>query len=59
MTTRRQATEIKRRIPRQTRATETAAAILEGAAQILGAGGLAGFTTNAGAGRAGGSIGTL
>jgi AcrR family transcriptional regulator len=34
-------------------------AILEGAAQILEAGGLAGFTTNAVAGRAGVSIGTL
>ena len=35
------------------------AAILEGAAQILEAGGLAAFTTNAVAGRAGVSIGTL
>jgi AcrR family transcriptional regulator len=34
-------------------------AILEGAAQVLEAGGLAGFTTNAVAGRAGVSIGTL
>lgn len=59
MTSRRQAPEIKRRIPRQARATETAAAILEGAAQILEAGGLAGFTTNAVAERAGVSIGTL
>jgi AcrR family transcriptional regulator len=59
MPTRRQAPEIKRRIPRQTRAAETAAAILEGAAQILEAGGLAGFTTNAVAERAGVSIGTL
>ena len=59
MAARRQAAEIKRRIPRQTRAAETAAAILEGAAQILEAGGLAGFTTNAVAERAGVSIGTL
>ena len=59
MPTRRQAPEIKRRIPRQSRAAETAAAILEGAAQILEAGGLAGFTTNAVAERAGVSIGTL
>lgn len=59
MATRRQALEIKRRIPRQTRATETAATILEGAAQILEAGGLASFTTNAVAERAGVSIGTL
>jgi len=35
------------------------AAILEGAAQILEAGGLAAFTTNAVAERAGVSIGTL
>ena len=59
MATRRQAPEIKRRIPRQVRAAETAAAILEGAAQILEANGLAGFTTNAVAERAGVSIGTL
>jgi AcrR family transcriptional regulator len=51
--------ENKRRIPHQTRATETVAAILEGAAQVLEAGGLAGFTTNAVAERAGVSIGTL
>ena len=57
--TRRQAPEIKRRIPRQARAAETAAPILEGAAQILEAGGFAGFTTNAVAERAGVSIGTL
>jgi AcrR family transcriptional regulator len=55
----RQAPEIKRRIPRQARAAQTAAAILEGAAQILEAGGLAAFTTNAVAERAGVSIGTL
>lgn len=55
----RQPVEIKRRIPRQARAEETVAAILEGAAQVLEAGGLAGFTTNAVAGRAGVSIGTL
>lgn len=59
MPARRQAAEIKRRIPRQARANETAAAILEGAAQILEANGLAGFTTNAVAERAGVSIGTL
>lgn len=59
MPARRQAAEIKRRIPRQARATETAETILEGAAQILEANGLAGFTTNAVAARAGVSIGTL
>ncbi len=59
MAPRRQPTDIKRRIPRQARAAETAAAILEAAAQILEAGGLAGFTTNAVAERAGVSIGTL
>lgn len=55
----RQPVEIKRRIPRQARAEETVSAILEGAAQVLEAGGLAGFTTNAVAERAGVSIGTL
>ena len=50
---------IKRRTPRQARAAETVAAILEAAAQILERGGLAGFTTNAVAERAGVSIGTL
>jgi AcrR family transcriptional regulator len=59
MATRRQANEIKRRIPRQARAAESAAAILEAAAQILEAGGMTGFTTNAVAERAGVSIGTL
>src|SRR6478752_4873015 len=54
-----QVTAIKRRIPRQSRSEETVAAILEGAAQVLEAGGLAGFTTNAVAERAGVSIGTL
>ena len=49
----------KRRIPHQARAAETVAAILEGAAQILEASGLAAFTTNAVAERAGVSIGTL
>src|ERR1700761_5486710 len=49
----------KRRIPRQSRAEETVSAILEAAAQILEAGGLAAFTTNAVAERAGVSIGTL
>jgi len=56
---RRQPIENKRRIPRQARAAETVAAILEGAAQVLEAGGLAAFTTNAVAERAGVSIGTL
>ena len=41
----RQPTEIKRRIPRQERAGETVSVILEAAAQVLEAGGLAGFTT--------------
>ena len=41
------------------RAEETVAAILEGAAQVLEAGGLGAFTTNAVAERAGVSIGTL
>ena len=45
----RQPVEATRRIPRQQRAAETVAAILEGAAQILEAGGLAAFTTNAAA----------
>src|SRR5215471_21720441 len=49
----------ERRIPRQARAEETVAAILEGAAQVLEAGGLAALTTNAVADRAGVSIGTL
>jgi AcrR family transcriptional regulator len=49
----------KRRIPHQARAAETVAAILEGAAQVLEAGGQAAFTTNAVAERAGVSIGTL
>jgi AcrR family transcriptional regulator len=59
MAIKRQAIDNKRRIPRQMRAEETVAAILEGAAQILEAGGLASFTTNAVAARAGVSIGTL
>jgi AcrR family transcriptional regulator len=59
MAKRRQIIENKRRIPHQARANETVAAILEGAAQVLEAGGLAGFTTNAVAERAGVSIGTL
>jgi AcrR family transcriptional regulator len=54
-----QRVEAKRRIPRQARAEETVAAILEGSAQVLEAGGLAAFTTNAVAERAGVSIGTL
>jgi AcrR family transcriptional regulator len=59
MAARRQEAEAKRRIPRQARATETVAAILEAAAQVLEAGGLAAFTTNEVAERAGVSIGTL
>jgi AcrR family transcriptional regulator len=55
----RQVIEIKRRKPRQARAEETVATILEAGAQILEAGGLAAFTTNAVAERAGVSIGTL
>src|SRR5258708_27774096 len=54
----RQPLETKRRTPRQARAEETVAAILEGAAQVLEAGGFAAFPTNAVAERAGGSIGT-
>jgi AcrR family transcriptional regulator len=54
-----QVVEIKRRIPRQARSEETLLALLEGAAQVLEAGGLATFTTNAVAERAGVSIGTL
>jgi AcrR family transcriptional regulator len=54
-----QALEPKRRIPRQARATETVALILEATAQILEAGGLPAFTTTAVAERAGVSIGTL
>ena len=59
MAKRVQVAEIKRRIPRQSRSEETVAAILEGAAQVLETGGLAHFTTNAVADRAGVSIGTL
>jgi AcrR family transcriptional regulator len=55
----KQAFEIKRRIPRQARAGETVALILEATAQVLEAGGLPAFTTNAVAERAGVSIGTL
>ena len=59
MASKRQVPEIKRRIPRQARAAETVTTILEAAAQILEAGGLTAFTTNAVAERAGVSIGTL
>lgn len=59
MPARRQPVETKRRKPRQARAAETVASIVEAAAQILEKGGLAGFTTNAVAERAGVSIGTL
>jgi len=55
----RQALEQKRRIPSQARSAETVTLILEAAAQILEAKGLAGFTTNGVAERAGVSIGTL
>ena len=46
-------------MPRQARATQTVASIVEASAQILEKGGLAAFTTNAVAERAGVSIGTL
>jgi AcrR family transcriptional regulator len=59
MAVRRQVPETKRRIPRQARATQTASAILEAAAQILEARGPTGFTTNTVAERAGVSVGTL
>ena len=45
----RQTVDTKRRIPRQARATETVETILEGAAQVLEAGGLAAFTACLGA----------
>jgi AcrR family transcriptional regulator len=51
--------DVKRRIPRQARASGTVALVLEAAAQILEQGGPAAFTTNAVAARAGVSIGTL
>ncbi len=59
MTVHRQTPERKRRIPRQARANETVALILEAAAQILEANGIEAFTTNTVAERAGVSIGTL
>jgi AcrR family transcriptional regulator len=59
MPSNRQAPDVKRRIPRQARASETVVLVLEAAAQILEQGGLAAFTTNAVAQRAGVSIGTL
>lgn len=59
MVSRSQPIENKRRMPRQARAAETVAAILEAAAQILESDDLATFTTNAVAERAGVSIGTL
>jgi AcrR family transcriptional regulator len=55
----KQPLEVKRRIPQQARAGETVSLILEATAQILEAGGLPAFTTNAVAERAGVSIGTL
>jgi AcrR family transcriptional regulator len=48
-----------RKQPTQLRAVETVACILEAAAQVLEAGGRAGFNTNAVAERAGVSIGSL
>ena len=48
-----------RKVPKQARAKETCDAILKAAAQIIAANGLAGFTTNAVAARAGVSIGSL
>ena len=48
-----------RKAPRQQRAQATCAAILEAAAQLLSERGLAGYTTNAVAERAGVSIGSL
>ena len=48
-----------RKTPRQSRATDTVAAIVEGAAHILERDGFAGYTTNAIAERAGVSIGSL
>ncbi len=48
-----------RKAPRQARAQATHDAILEAAAQIISAGGLAAFNTNAVADRAGVSIGSL
>jgi AcrR family transcriptional regulator len=54
-----QAALTPRKAPRQARALATHDAILEAAAQIIGAGGLAAFNTNAVAERAGVSIGSL
>jgi AcrR family transcriptional regulator len=51
-------TELRKR-PRQQRSGQTLDAVLEAAAQVLEAGGLAGFNTNAVAARAGVSIGSL
>ena len=48
-----------RRMPRQSRAVVTHAAILEAATHIIAGGGLAAFNTNAVAARAGVSIGSL
>ena len=59
MARRSQPVGTKRRTPRQSRAEETVAAILVVAVQVLEGGGLAAFTTNAVAERAGVSIGTL
>jgi AcrR family transcriptional regulator len=48
-----------RKTPRQARAAHTVDSIIEAAAQLLAAGGLAAYTTNGVAARAGVSIGTL
>jgi AcrR family transcriptional regulator len=48
-----------RKTPRQPRSSDTVAAILEAAAQVLEAAGFEGFNTNAVARRAGVSIGSL
>ncbi len=50
---------LPRKAPRQRRSQHTVASILEAAAQVLETQGLAGFTTNAVAERAGVSIGSL
>jgi AcrR family transcriptional regulator len=59
MTTRISAKLSPRKTPRQARAQATCDAIIEAAARIIAAGGLAAFNTNAVAERAGVSIGSL
>ncbi|NKJ41623.1 MULTISPECIES: TetR/AcrR family transcriptional regulator [unclassified Novosphingobium] len=51
--------QVPRKLPRQARAVETVAAIVEAAARILEQGGIAALTTNAVAARAGVSVGSL